>query len=181
MSATTRTPLVTRKQILDAKEKGDIRGWFALPAKLPRGRPKKTSLLGNEDNDQDNGGQLATKLSLVLAPGESSTAPPKKKQRKSYDKWTTDVNMFARLRAAVINTCAAGNNKCNNGTPSALFMEQIPRTTIQRHMATFTVAAKQHSIPVCEVTCEMIVANRGGAHALLNAHDCRFLSDIAIS
>ena len=61
-------------------------------------------------------------------------------------------------------------------------MEQIPITTIQRHMATFTAAAKQHSIPVTEVvTCEMIVANRGGAGALLNAHDCRFLSDVAIS
>jgi hypothetical protein len=49
-------------------------------------------------------------------------------------------------------------------------------------MATFTAAAKQHSIPVTEVvTCEMIVANRGGAGALLNAHDCRFLSDVAIS
>jgi hypothetical protein len=30
--------LTTRKQKKDAKDKGDIRGWFGM---LPRGRPKK--------------------------------------------------------------------------------------------------------------------------------------------
>lgn len=58
---------------------------------------------------------METKLSLMLALQEpSSTAPrPKEKQQKSHDKRLTDVNMFVRLKeAAVINGCAADNNKC---------------------------------------------------------------------
>ena len=37
--------LTTRKQKKDAKDKGDIRGWFGMIPKLPRGRPKKEDKL----------------------------------------------------------------------------------------------------------------------------------------
>jgi hypothetical protein len=124
-----------------------------------------------------DGGDQQANQSAALVIGAPSAAPPKKKQRKMYDKWTTDTNMFARLKAAVLNR-SAGNNKRNDGI---LLLEQIPRTTIQRHIATFEAAAKQHSIPLSDVTCEMIIANRGGASALLTADDSKFLSDIAIS
>jgi hypothetical protein len=37
--------LTTRKQKKDAKDKGDICGWFGMIPKLPRGRPKKEDKL----------------------------------------------------------------------------------------------------------------------------------------
>ena len=78
--AASTSMLVTRKQIEDAKERGDIRGWFVLPAKLPRGHPKK-SLLRREETDE-NDGQQARKRHAVPFLEE----PPSKNVRGIYDK-----------------------------------------------------------------------------------------------
>ena len=167
----TSSMLVARKQIEDAKERGDIRGWFVLPAKLPRGRPKKSPL--HEETDEDDGQRA--KRGAVL----SFEEPSLKRERGMYDKWRRDPDMFALLKAAVINASRTGKNYC---TPALLI--HIPRTTMGRHKAAFEAAAKQHSIPLGDVTCQMVfpMAECGGGRApLLTADDCKFLTDIAIS
>jgi hypothetical protein len=144
---------------------------FVLPAKLPRGRPKKSPL--HEETDEDDGQRA--KRGAVL----SFEEPSSKRERGMYDKWRRDPDMFALLKAAVINASRTGKNYC---TPALLI--HIPRTTMGQHKAAFEAAAKQHSIPLADVTCQMVFpkAECGGGRApLLTADDCKFLTDIAIS
>ncbi len=169
-SATTIAP-VTRNQIKDAKGQGDICGWSGLPAKLPRGRPKKHQL--NQDRDTDDGQRAKRSAELAL---DAPSALPKKKQRGLYDKWMSDENMFAQFKAAVISE-STGSNECQD----YMFSARIPRTTVRCHKAAFKDAAKLHSILLSDVTCVMVFPKGCGVPAQLSTDECRFVSDVAIS
>ena len=85
--------------------------------------------------------------------------------------------MFALLKAAVINACSTANACADD----ILLLTRIPRTTMRRHKtAAFQEAASQHSIPLSDVTCQMIFPKAEYA-PLLTADDCKFLADIAVS
>jgi hypothetical protein len=170
--------LVTRKQKGDAKGRGDIRAWLgSFPiTKPPRGRPKKKSLL--DDEKAADGGNQAKKQSAELS---LDALPPVtaacKKQQGMYDKWRTDPAMFDLLKAAVINACTA--NAC---AANIALLTRILRSTMRRHKAAFEEVAKEHRIPLSDVTCQMIFpkAAEYGTAPLLSEDDCKFLADIAI-
>jgi hypothetical protein len=163
--------LVTRKQREEAKGSGDICGWF-FGAKMQRGRPKKPTLLVETD-----GRKCAKRTSdVLLLPVEPMEAC--KKQRGRYDTWCKDPDMFALLKVAVINACAGDECKDDD----ILCTARLPRTTMRRHKAAFEVAAKQHDIQLCDVTCQMIfpkAESSGCAPLLLTADDAKFHTEIA--
>jgi hypothetical protein len=156
-SATSIAPITRKQQIEDAKGQGDICQWFGLPAKLPRGRPKKHQL--NQDRDTDDGQRAKRSAELAL---DAPSALPKKKQRgRLYDKWMSDENMFAQLKAAVISE-RTGSNECHDD----MFSARIPRTTMRCHKAALEDVAKQHCIPLSDVTCAMVFPKGCGVPAL---------------
>ena len=87
------TKFTTRKQKADAKEKGDIRGWFA---KMPRGRPKKEVNTEIVDKARCDMKRAADKL----------PDPPGKRMRneegEAYNKWRSTDEMFGTLKTAVM-------------------------------------------------------------------------------
>ena len=59
--------------------------------------------------------------------------------------------MFDLIKAAVINECTA-----NAYANDLLLSTRVPRTTMRRYKAAFQEATKQHSIPLRDVTYQMI-------------------------
>ena len=149
--ASARMPGTTRKQKDEARERGDIRGWIGLQsAKQAVGRPKKALLLDLSGADDDNGEQEAKKRKTNADAEISVNESTKKQARGQYDQWRKP-GMFDLLKAAVVNDCAG--NACSK---DLLLATRVPRQTAQRHKAAFLRAAKEHSIPLSDVTRDMI-------------------------
>jgi hypothetical protein len=142
---------VTRKQKGDAKGRGDICAWFgSLPAIKPqRGRPKKKPLLNGEEAANSGGDHARKQSAQLFIDALPPVTAPCKKQRGIYEKWRNDPAMFDLLKAAVINAYTA------NASNMAL-LTRVPSSIMSRHKTAFEKAAKEFSIPVRAVTCQMI-------------------------
>ena len=176
--ASARMPGTTRKQKDEARERGDIRGWVGLQsAKQAVGRPKKALLLDLSGADDGNGEQEAKKRKTNADAEISVNESTKKQARGQYDQWRKP-DMFDLLKAAVVNDCTT--NACNK---DLILATRVPRQTAQRHKNAFLRAAKEHSIPLSDVTRDMIFPAKedGGWAPLLSDDDCNFLEEIAIS
>ncbi|KAI2491962.1 hypothetical protein MHU86_22582 [Fragilaria crotonensis] len=119
-----RQKLTTRKQIEDAKDKGDIRGWFST---MPRGRPKKKDV--NAEIGEDHTSVAGTNKRGVLAHGILVQPDPKRMRREggAYNKWNSTNEMFGSLKAAVINALNPSNVL---SVPVAVDVEQVARSTV---------------------------------------------------
>ena len=162
------TMLTTRKQINDAKDKGDIRGWFC--AKVPRGRPKKEV---NEEIDEKP--QCDTRTILVdKLPEEGGD---------EYNKWWSTDEMFCSLKAAAIKALQPYALSTTQTTTDA--QQEVPsRSTVCRYKQKFKSAAKSNGVSLQCVTLEMVFhggKNKSGSSPLLSVSDRKFLEDIAIS
>ena len=167
------TKLTTRKQIEDAKDKGDIRGWFA---KLPRGRPKKDMLVNTEIVDETSNTKRAAHGILDL--------PDPKRMREgggSYNKWSSTDGMFGTLKTAVMNAFNP-NALCAQVMDGA---QQVARSTVNRYKPKFESAAKSNCVSLKNVTREMVfpgaMNKTSSVPPLLSVSDRKFLEDIAIS
>lgn len=168
--------LTTRKQKEEAKVKGDIRGWFGIIPKRPRGRPKK------KDKEDDTlstniGTSIREDTSKRTAPGILVEPDPKRmREGGAYNKWDSTEEMFTTLKTAVINSI-------NPNAPGLVVDGRVARTTLRRYTPKFALAAKANGVLLKNVTQEMIFSGVSKAKnpPLLAPSDWKFLSEIALS
>jgi hypothetical protein len=173
---------LTRQQKDIAKTEGDIRGWFGIVAKVPKGRPKKlatgadASIITAAATTSTNHDTM--KRSGAAANSISGQPEPKRirgDKGGKYIKWNSSDEHFAVLKAAVINTIK----------PDALMMVdcRVSRATAGRYIRRFNAAAKRNDVAVQEVTRDMIFGDTEATRlsSLLSESDWKFISDIAIS
>ena len=145
-----------RQQKDIAQTEGDIRGWFGILAKVPRGRPKKGApgsdpsiITASTSTNNDT-----TKRSGAAANCISGQPEPKRirgDEGGAYIIWNSSDVHFAVLKAAVINTIK----------PDALVIVdcRVSRATAGRYIPRFNAAANENDVAVQEVTRDMIFGN----------------------
>jgi len=139
----------TRKAKEEAKQRGDLRGYFG---KVSRGRPKKPPPPTQQEE---------TSLSSPKSPS------PTKRPKVS---WENPEN-FDTLRRAVEHYLGGG--EIYN---PPLELMHVPRTTVLRKVAEFKKASEDHSIPVGAVTRGMAYTKgQSGKVGLLSQDDLDFL------
>lgn len=187
--------LQTRQQKERAKETGDIRGWFGIVPKLPRGRPKKSthddikgfavvSTKGVSTSTRTTTStSTSTKEGITTkrTANESMIAPPNPKRMRGgglYNLWySASDEQFKVLMAAVANMMKP------NAMRGLLESCQVARSTVHRYIPLFELAAKANGVPVTEVTQDMIFlsSKKTQRHSLLSESDKKFVADVAIS
>ncbi|KAI2510833.1 hypothetical protein MHU86_3619 [Fragilaria crotonensis] len=180
--------LTTRKQIADAKDKGDIRGWFA---KLPRGRPKE----GDKQIEKTSTTSTTPSTAHARTTASASTAgyttkraapgtlvpqcdPKRMREQGTYNKWNSTDEIFDTLKTAVVNACAGPNIRSSEVVANV----QVARSTVSWYQTKFELAAKSNGVSLPNVTREMVFSGvTASSTPLLSESDRKFLSDIAIS